>query len=136
MGTHYVNEDADPNRVLSTFARGYVAALLFGETAEMEDGSREGSFLDQGYVWDDVSPESQTVILRQCADFLEDNSADVEVYGEAKAGNDFYFTSAGHGCGFWDGMDLADVRKRLTDASRPYGTPNLYIGDDGRLYYS
>ena len=52
---------------------------------------------------------------------------------ESLAGSDFWLTRAGAGAGFWDGdWVYGDV---LADACKNFGTPDLYVGDDGRIYY-
>lgn len=58
-------------------------------------------------------------------------------YGSAaQAGHDFFLTRNRHGAGFWD-RGLPDaIGKALTDAAEDAGEDDLYLGDDGKLYFS
>jgi hypothetical protein len=44
-------------------------------------------------------------------------------------------TRNGHGSGFWD-RGLGKVGEQLTAACGPYGSSDLYVGDDGKVYVS
>lgn len=53
---------------------------------------------------------------------------------ESLAGKDFWHTRSGAGVGFWDGDWLHG--DALTKVAMSYRTaPDLYVGDDGRVYY-
>jgi hypothetical protein len=64
----------------------------------------------------------------------------LEHHGAAQVGHDFWLTRNGHGAGFWDRWSGGTEGERHgdvpTEASKPYGTSDLYIGDDDRLYVS
>ena len=49
------------------------------------------------------------------------------------AGHDFWLTRNGHGAGFWD-RGLGEVGDRLSNACKAFGSYDLYIGDDGKIY--
>lgn len=51
-----------------------------------------------------------------------------------QAAHDFWLTRNGHGAGFWDG-DWPEHGEELTRICEQYGTCNLIIGDDGKLYH-
>jgi hypothetical protein len=51
------------------------------------------------------------------------------------AGHDFWLTRNHHGCGFWD-RGLGELGDQLTKASQQFDEIDLYVGDDGKLYFS
>lgn len=58
---------------------------------------------------------------------------------EAAFGHDFALTRNGHGCGFWD-RESEGLPKFLGDAltrvcRKKFHECNLYISDDGRVYF-
>lgn len=52
---------------------------------------------------------------------------------DRRAGVDFWLTRNGHGAGFWDG-GWPEHSDELTKLSKPYGSVDLYIGDDGLIH--
>ena len=52
---------------------------------------------------------------------------------EERLGHDFWLTRNGHGAGFWD-RGLGELGQKLTEATKTFGTSDLYIGDDGKIY--
>lgn len=50
------------------------------------------------------------------------------------AAHNFWLTRNRHGAGFWDGDWPEPFAKQLTDAAHKFGSCDLYVGDDGRLY--
>jgi hypothetical protein len=90
-----------------------------------------GPSLDENYSIDDFAPEALESLLEDCADFVEAH-ADLIRGREGLAGHDFWLTRNGHGAGFWDGgwPESGDV---LTKASEPYGSVDLYVGNDGKI---
>lgn len=107
-------------RAESDFVLGFIEAMFFTECcifdrvefmrAEPED--RDGSLpRDAGY--DDLHPDALANIRTFCETFQRDNAALLaQAYGrpdydETQAGRDLWFTSQGHGVGFWDRAQLA-----------------------------
>ena len=139
-GNHYYDEDADPMRVLDPFTRGYVAGLLFGESipiSEDEDEPDTKSPFDLWLTWEDFDEPSQASILRDCAAFRAANAADISAYGEADAGNDYYFTRQGHGAGFWEeDHGTPEICKRLDYFAKSAGEIWLCLSPDGKLVIS
>lgn len=99
-----------------------------------------------GFTVDDITSEAMESMRADCGDFLESNAHDLALYagsapslvsglGMEHAGHDFWLTRNHHGAGFWD-RGLGELGDRLTAASHPYGTSDLYVGDDGKLYVS
>lgn len=120
---------------MDDFVRAYIEALIWSECGDDDEP------LDKNYDQSDLAPEAMEAIQEDCRDFYEANfeliqssecSRSPEYSVEEMAGHDFCLTRNGHGAGFWDG----DWSKgdELTKASKPYGTQNLYVGDDGLLY--
>ena len=128
---------------LDVFTRSYMITALWSST----DNSNEqgGEPLDSNYSIEDISPESIQQMVSDCNDFQQQNEDLLERwYTEAgedpsRAGHDFWLTRNGHGAGFWDRhMDEPgrSIGKQLTEISKPYGSCNLYVGDDGTIYVS
>lgn len=140
---------------MDTFTQAYVECLLWSTTAHgdeiPEDSDR--SFQDLNYDASDLSPETLAQVSKDCSAFQSDNALDLALvtstpepdtysaqravrplsgWTMARMGHDFWLTREGHGAGFWDeyygaDKDLVDAFKRLTDASRPYGSFDLYL---------
>lgn len=116
---------------LDAFTRGYVECMLWlmhdeeGESCDDFDG--------------EISDKAYARIVEDCKDFQEsqevmlNEARDTYHMDDAQLGHDFYLTRCGHGSGFWD-RDMHDVGDELSDASRPYGSMDAYIGDDGKVY--
>lgn len=86
-----------------------------------------------GWQASDITAESVTEFARDLADFWHGNHPDLKDLDAGQVGHDFVLTRNGHGAGFWD-RGLGEQGDRLTEACRPYGTFDLYVGDDGKLY--
>ena len=114
---------------LDTVVTAYLECALWSSTGE------EGEPLDDTYSMDDFAPEATQAARVACADFLAMNRDDLESLDAAQVGHDFWLTRNGHGAGFWDRV-LGEVGERLTANTRPYGTVDVYVGDDGKLYIS
>ena len=120
----------------------YVAACLgqYKETLiwqghdwdDMDNGDNPRP-LDENYSVDDFASEAVEAMTVELNDFLQSNWADVASLDPAQVGHDFALTRNRHGAGFWD-RGLGDVGDRLTEACRPYGESDPYVGDDGKLY--
>ena len=116
---------------MDLFTNAYIEAALWSSLDESDDSG--GHPLDDNYGVEDVSPETLASIIADCQAFQRDHADDIG--GELeRAGHDFWLTRNGHGAGFWDGDWEDDIGQRLTEASDVYGSVDLYIGDDGRIY--
>lgn len=118
---------------LSAFTKAYIECALWSSTDE------DGEPLDREYSVNDIAPETMAKMIADCADF-EDACAEMlgivyELggYDAERAGHDFWLTRNRHGAGFWD-RGLSTVGKDLTDMAHPYGSFDLYIGDDGKVH--
>ena len=118
------------------FVRCYLTAVLFGEPC---GNDTDGEYLDDVYTIDDFSPEALERATADCEAFLQAaENADIPLlYADCaeQAAYDFYFTSRGHGTGFWDkpevyGKQDAEV---LTKIAESFRCPDYYDAD-GKVY--
>lgn len=119
-----------------SFLHGYLVCALW---SSVED---EGNPLGDNYSIDDLAPEAAAQAEEECKDFLLHNTADILDaidtklgYTWSSAGHDFWLTRCGHGAGFWD-RGLGDIGQRLSDAAHIHGNRDIYVGDDGKLYFA
>lgn len=109
------------------FAAAFIEAALWADTPE----GYEGDGLRIGLA----SGEAER--MRAFADsFFAANAEDILAYPEGveQAGHDLWFTTAGHGVGYWEQSDPAS--KRLDEAAKAvFHGGTLYEGDDGLLYW-
>lgn len=138
---------------LDEFVSDYIAAALF--SSNDESTPEGGEPLDSNYGIEDIAPSAMDRIRKDCKKFLDDKNgggmivAAIERQEKGEwghtpgspddtitehAGRDFWYTRAGHGCGFWDGdwpQDLGDAMNKLAES---FGECYFYVGDDGKLY--
>lgn len=114
---------------MNTFLSAYIECALWSSTDD------SGEPLDSNYFPSDLSEKALTEMEADCADFQQANAELLMASGlsDEQAGHDFWLTRNGHGAGFWD-RGLGEVGKALTAASKPYGSQDLYVGDDGQIY--
>jgi hypothetical protein len=112
---------------LDAFTTAYLECALWSSTDDA------GEPLDCDYSISDIAPESLTSMIEDCADF---QASYRDLYRadwtSEQAGHDFWLTRNHHGAGFWDRGFSAG--KQLTDAAHAYGSCDIYIGDDGKVY--
>lgn len=84
----------------------------------------------------DLSDCAIAKMTEDLSDFLCDNADDIGEHIK-RAAQCFWLNRNGHGFGFWDDPTWdRKIGKRLSDASKAYGTADLYRGDDGLIYHS
>ncbi|MFN7186001.1 MAG: hypothetical protein ACK5VE_06515 [Alphaproteobacteria bacterium] len=117
------------------FFTAYLEAALWSSSDD------NGTPLDEQYDETDIDPATLDQQRAECLDFYTANaSLWAGQYGhphysdDALAGQDFWLTRNGHGAGFWDRDLPDDIGDTLTDMAEPYGSVDLYVGDDGRVY--
>lgn len=114
------------------FFTSYIECALWSSNDNADETG--GDPLDRSYDEDDFAPEAMASMREDCQAFFDSYS---KLYTESgwtheMAGHDFWLTRNGHGAGFWDrGRDNGDG---LTEACKPYGSCDIYIGDDGKLH--
>ena len=125
---------------MNPFAQSYTEAAIW---SSIDD---EGEPLDRNYSPEDMAPETIARIIADCATFEADNHTlfteeNCLRYGPdcttptERAGHDFWLTRNGHGAGFWDGDWKEPAASVLTAAAKKFGELDLYVGDDGKLYF-
>jgi len=127
----------------TTFSTAYLECALWSSTDDNDDplDKHDG----------EVSLDTLEQMEEDCANFQEANAELLEQayrepewqaedqrydkphYNAEQAGHDFWLTRCGHGTGFWD-RGLGDIGDKLSDACKPYGNVDLYLGDDGKIY--
>lgn len=95
----------------------------------------DGEPLDSVYSIDDISAQAVKQMQADIDAFVESNEELLRESGmsDEQIGHDFWLTRNGHGSGFWD-RGLGSIGVALTKASKPFGSSNLYVGDDGLIY--
>lgn len=126
---HGTPEAATIFAALNDFEQGYVEAIFFTADEEL-----------QGASFAELSADALAQIKEDCLDFnltadawLHKAYGHRDTYTSHQAGVDFWFTRNHHGAGFWD-RGLGEAGNKLTELSHPYGSCDLYRGDDGQLY--
>ena len=118
---------------LDSFTEAYIACALWSSTDNQDDSG--GDPLDDTYDASDLAPEAIASIIEDCDAFQADNAEMLAKAGDAEQnGHDFWLTRNGHGAGFWDRGYPAAIGRTLTDAAHVYGSCDIYIGEDGKLY--
>lgn len=116
---------------MNNFLRAYLDCALWSSTDD------DCNPLDARYSIDDFAPEAIELAKRDCELFESQNEWDYDhsrYLDDELAGHDFWLTRNHHGAGFWD-RDLENGAQ-LTEASHKFGETDLYVGDDGKLYFS
>jgi hypothetical protein len=95
----------------------------------------DGTPFDEDYDVGDIAAETLAEMTADCLAFYDECADDLAGMAAEQAGQDFWLTRNRHGAGFWD-RGLGPVGDRLTAACRPYGSVDLYVGDDGKVWAS
>jgi hypothetical protein len=122
---------ATKTQKLDEFTRQYLETALWSETDD------NGTPLDRNYGISDFAPEALAAAIKVAKEFQASNEDDLnETSGDdGQHGHDFWLTRNGHGAGFWD-RGYGPVGERLTKAAKAYGSEDIYVGDDGLLYFA
>lgn len=116
---------------LDTFTRAYVECALWSSTDNADDSG--GEPLDRNYDETDLARDALRTMVNDCRDFQEAQAPYLAEWADdAQAGHDFWLARNGHDAGFWD-RGRGELGERLTNASKPYGTCDLYV-HRGRIY--
>lgn len=130
---------------LDEFVRGYLVSALWTSNDETTDTG--GEPMDANYDITDIAPQCVAGARATCLEFMTANYPDLLKYAASRkinvgegtiwehAGHDFWLTRNGHGVGFWD-RDLGELGDRLSDASKAHKEIDLYLGEDGKLYFT
>lgn len=132
---------------LDAFTQGYIEAMFFTEEREHVDGEdlEETGAIPHNSCFGMIAPEGLAAIVAFCRRFQDEHAAllaqayELEASGTAytdeRAGADLWFTSQGHGVGFWD-RGLGDVGDELSKQCG-YDTsfPEQYVEADDSVIY-
>lgn len=127
---------------LDTFTRAYIECALWSSMDNLDEKTG-GDPLDANYSADDISEETLQRMIADCAQFQESESESLhevsDICDESRAGQNFWLNRNRHGSGFWDeyfgnNAPLRAAFRNLSDASKAWGSFDLYVGDDGKIY--
>jgi hypothetical protein len=124
---------------LDDFTRAYIGCALWSSVDEA------GTPLDQDFAIEDLAPQALAKLIADAQSFQAAYSELLALWyteaGESpeRAGHDFWLTRNHHGAGFWDRWSgqtpQAAIGCILTDAAHACGECDLYVGDDGKIYF-
>ena len=95
-----------------------------------------GEPLDKNYSVNDIAAEAVEKASTDWAAFIKQAGSLLDDLDLTDVAHDFWLTRNGHGSGFWDGDYEKEIGEKLTQISKEFGSVDLYIGDDGKLYFS
>lgn len=100
------------------------------------DSEREEP-LDQNYSIADISDDTKEKMKADVTKFLTDNLEALNASGleDKQIGHDFWLSRNGHGAGFFDHSLDKDIEDKLMEASRKFGTIDLFVNDDKKIQY-
>lgn len=96
----------------------------------------DGSPLDKNYSEEDLAPETIEKMTEDVTKFAKAAKDPIIESGmsESDLGHNFWLTRNGHGTGFWDRGLEKSVSDDFCKICDKFGTADLYIGDDGKIY--
>jgi hypothetical protein len=118
---------------MDEFFNSYVETALWSTNDESTESG--GDPLDKNYTADDIAPETKAEMRKDCENFVKLAKVKLQRSGlpAKRAGHDFWLTRNGHGAGFWD-EGLGKLGDALTRDAKSFGSYDLYVGDDGKIY--
>ena len=81
------------------------------------------------------SDNSKIKAYQDIKKFLEYAGDSVDGISEEQLGHDIWLSRNGHGSGFFDRGYDKEIETKLMDSARKMGGCDLYLGDDGVLYF-
>lgn len=109
----------------------YIECALWSSTDD------NGNPLDSNYFESDLSDECREQMGADCDNFLAycaEAGVSTDGWNSEQLGHDFWLSRNGHGTGFWDRGH--ENGRALHDAAKTFGSCDLYVGDDGKIYCS
>lgn len=121
---------------LDRFTVAYITCALWSSTGEDEQP------LDKTFAPYHIAPESLQSMAEDCKQFRDLEWKGIRVLEminksglhDERAGHNFWLNRNRHGSGFWD--EGCPFGSELSEASHTFGSSDLYLGDDGKLYVS
>lgn len=130
------------SRDLDTIVRAYVECALWSSHDYRPETPDESEPFDAWASADDIAPATMTQMREDCAAMI-DAAKDVDGadwWTDEQFGHDFWLTRNGHGAGFWARHHASTREGKAGDVlsamAKIYGSVDLYLGDDGRIYAS
>lgn len=109
---------------------GYIGCALWSTTDCRDEADNDTYSLDDEFS--DVSGDCKIAMRSDCDDFVTAQRQNMEWF-KARTGCDdwrvgmlFWLNRSGHGSGFWDEGNGGTPGELLSDASKPYGTFELF----------
>ena len=91
--------------------------------------------LDANYSFNDLDDSTILQAQNDIDKFIEIAGPLLDGYQYEQILHDFWLTRNRDGAGFWDGDYEKSVGDKLTEISHSFGGLDLYVGDDGKLYF-
>lgn len=134
---------------ISQFISAYIHCALWSSVDKNEEP------LDQRDY--ELSDEAYKKVVSDSMEFVEKAKPYLKNADLAFAGHDFWLTRNRHGAGFWDRPEMYDYNAQrfsysfyrikkflrikqnseyLTEIAQSFGEIELYVGDDGKLYFA
>lgn len=114
------------------FLNGYLECALWSTNQD------DGVPLDYNHDISDIHESSITKAENDCLKFLEQAERYLENVNDlSQVGHDYWLTRCFHGSGFWDREDYYGKvnSQKLTEIAHSFGSCDLYVGDDNKLYF-
>ena len=114
------------SKIVSTVVAAYLEAVVFTESDILPEA--------------EFSPVAIFRAWETCSDFLA-QTADLhdEYVSRGRTwdsfGHDVWLTRNRHGAGFWD-RGLGALGSKLSGVAKHLGSVDVYVGDDGMVYFS
>lgn len=119
--------------------RQYLETALWSSTHFADEHDANGTPMDDLYDvsdFDDAQVEKARSDLDGFREYVQKTLGDVlDEFDDESVAHDFWLSRNGHGAGFFDG-DYATHGNALQAAAATFGSSDLYVGDDGRVYIS
>ena len=124
MSKKIVKEDIEDNESIGKVLNSYLESLIWS-SGEEYDGKTIFDFdsKTKERLKDEILKFIELISVNKAA------IAEMDTYSEEDFGHNFALASGGHGAGFFD--DNNDI---LQDLASSFNAPELYVGDDGKLY--
>jgi hypothetical protein len=120
------------------FMNAYFDAFVFTEEERLDEEYAEwcedNDIQDQGWSIYDLSTDTLLQILKDCRRFMlgcEKFGYDLDAWGLANAGHDFWLTRNHHGTGFWDRK--REDGEELTDLAQQFPEVSGFVLDNGQI---
>jgi hypothetical protein len=121
-------------KILTPFAIAYIECALWSSSCN--ETENDDTSLSERYSMADIEDKSIETIISECNDFISQcKPEDLALQRDDQNGHDLWLTRNHHGAGYWD-RGLGDAGKRLTDLAHGMGSSDVYVGDDGKLYFT